>query len=105
MRAAPSVVLVGVMTLSLAYRAATGDGRSTVVTSAVLPRTCATVVHVVPSVETSRSASFVSHDGFSPPAPALRSVNERTWYVWPRSTCSQRFALPEHHLSLVPPET
>ena len=71
-----SVVFVGVMTLSRTKRPVTGDDSGTFVTSAVLPRICATVVKLVPSVDTWMSASFVSQLASSPPAPALRRVND-----------------------------
>ena len=76
------------------------------VTLAVLPRTCTTVVKLVPSAETWMSKSRVFQVVLSPPAPACRTVNDPIDRVEPRSTC--RNLVPEtseHHLSLVPPET
>ena len=74
-------------------------------TLAVLPRTWATVVQVVPSAETCRSKSRVFHDVLSPPAPAWRRVTDLTAVAAPRSTCRYFVAAVEQNLSLVPPET
>jgi hypothetical protein len=70
-----------------------------VVVSAVLPRTCARLVHVLPSVEVSTSKSRVSHCGYSPPAPACRITTEPTCLVAPRSSWSHLDEPVEHHLS------
>src|SRR5438874_1749446 len=105
MRAAVSVVFVGVMTFSRTNRPVTGEDSGTFVTSAVLPRICATVVKFVPSVETWMSASFVSQVADSPPAPALRRVKDLMENDWPRSTWRNLLVPSEHHLSLFPPET
>src|SRR5207248_9883767 len=75
------------------------------VTSAVLPRTCATVVKVVPSVETCRSKSWVSQPLNSPPAPAWRMVTWLRCIDEPRSTRRNLVASSEQNLSPVPPET
>src|SRR5436309_15980851 len=93
------------MTFNRTYRPVTGDDSGTVVTSAVLPRTCASVVKLVPSPDTWMSASRVSHTAFSPPAPALRTVNDLMLNDWPRSTRRNLVDPREHHLSLRPPET
>src|SRR5213076_3071379 len=105
MRAAVSVVLVGVMTFSRTNRPVTGEDSGAFVTSAVLPRICATVVKFVPSADTWMSASLVSQVDVSPPAPALRTVNDLMENDWPRSTWRNLFVPSEHHLSLLPPET
>src|SRR3954452_8232385 len=73
-----------------------------VVVSAVLPRICARLVHVLPSVEVSRSKSRVSHCGYSPPAPACRMSTEPMCWVAPRSSCSHFEEPCEHHLSAQP---
>src|SRR5947209_7620094 len=93
------------MTLSRTYRPVTAEPNGTLVTSEVLPRIWATVVKLVPSVDTWISASLVSNDALSPPAPALRSVNDLMENDWPRSTCRVSGAAPEHHLSDRPPDT
>jgi hypothetical protein len=76
-----------------------------VVESAVLPRTCARVVHVAASSEVCRSKSRVSHAGYSPPAPACRITTEPTCCLLPRSVCSHLLAPCEHHLSDQPAST
>src|SRR6266498_3313609 len=86
MRAAVSVLLVGVITFSRTYRPLTGAPGATLVTFAVFPRICATVVQVAPSAETRMSASRVFQVDVSPPAPALRRVNDWIAKLWPRST-------------------
>src|SRR3954471_23683652 len=91
MRAAVFPSPAGVLTLSRTYRASALI--AVVVESAVLPRTCAGVVHVLASSEVSRSKSRVSHDGYSPPAPACRSTTEPMCCFDPRSTCSHLLAL------------
>src|SRR5438128_7154287 len=91
------------MTFSRTYRPLAET--LTVVTSDVLPRICATVVHVLPSLDTCTSASSVSQVADSPPAPALRRVKDRMAFVEPRSTWSHLLVPPEHHLSDKPPET
>src|SRR5437764_56859 len=105
MRAAPLVPLPcsACSTLSRTNRPVTLTGVS--VTSAVLPRTCATVVKVVPSVETCRSKSCVSQPLNSPPAPACRIVTWLRCIDEPRSTWRNLVAALEQHLSLLPPET
>src|SRR5438270_198465 len=75
------------------------------VTSLVLPRTWATVVKLVPSVDTCRSKSLVSHSVSSPPAPACRRVMWDRCIDEPRSTCRNEGEADEQHLSLVPPDT
>src|SRR5436189_2514633 len=104
MRAAVSVVWVGVMTFSRTNRPVVLTG--CVVTFAVLPVTCTTGLKLLPSAETSRSKSRVLNDVLSPPAPACRTVNEPSATLEPRSTW--RNLTPdasEHHLSLLPPDT
>src|SRR6266536_5272414 len=76
-----------------------------VVTFAVLPRTWATVMKFVPSLETWRSKSRVLNEVPSPPAPAWRSTIDDSAVTAPRSTWRNSVAAPEHHLSLLPPDT
>src|SRR5579859_4615721 len=76
-----------------------------VVTSAVLPRTVATVVKLVPSLDTCRSKSSVSQHVHSLPAPACRIVMLWMVIVEPRSTWRNLVASSEQNLSLVPPLT
>src|SRR6266540_979076 len=104
MRAAASPSDVGVMTLSRTNLPLAAI--AWFVTLCVLPRTCTTVVKLVPSADTRMSKSRVFQDVLSPPAPAWRTVNDWIALVEPRSTC--RNLVPEtneHHLSLLPPET
>src|SRR2546421_9454240 len=74
MRAAPSVLCCGVMTLSRTNLPLAAI--AWLVTLAVLPRTCTTVVKLVPSAETWMSKSRVFQVVLSPPAPACRTVND-----------------------------
>src|ERR1700754_1965639 len=74
-----------------------------VVVSAVLPRTEATVVQVVPSVLSWTSKSRVSQPACSPPAPAWRSTTLPTVWLDCRSTRRNLFAPSAHHLSALPP--
>src|SRR5437764_1154915 len=104
MRAAPSELFCSpVMMLSRMYRAVV----STVLllTAAVLPRAWATVVKLVPLSDTWMSKSLVLNDELSPPALAWRTVNDEIAVEEPRSTWRNRLAAPEHHLSLLPPDT
>src|SRR5690349_23991917 len=104
MRAAALPFCVGVMTFIRTYRPLVFT--VCVLTSAVLPRTCATVVKLVPLAETCRSKSRVSNAALSPPAPACRTVNEVIDCVEPRSTC--RYFVPVtcvQNLSVLPPDT
>src|SRR5690348_12364861 len=105
MRAAPLVPLPcsACSTLSRTNRPVTLTAVS--VTSAVLPRTCATVLKFVPSVETCRSKSCVSHPLNSPPAPACRIVTWLRCIDEPRSTWRNLVAASEQNLSPLPPET
>src|SRR2546430_14901853 len=99
MRAAPPVPCCGVMTLNRTNLPLAAI--AWLVTLAVLPRTCTTVVKLVPSAETWMSKSRVFQVVLSPPAPACRTVNDPIDRVEPRSTC--RNLVPEtgeHHLSL-----
>jgi hypothetical protein len=75
------------------------------VTLAVLPVTVATVVQVVPFVDTWRLKSRVFQSVVSPPAPACRMVMDWTLYDVPRSTCHHFDAPAEHHLSVLPPDS
>src|SRR2546421_391795 len=74
MRAAPPVLCCGVMTLSRTNLPLAAI--AWLVTLAVLPRTCTTVVKLVPSAETWMSKSRVFQVVLSPPAPACRTVND-----------------------------
>src|SRR2546430_1398502 len=106
MRAAPPVPLPcsAWITFSRTNRAVAVKELS--VTSAVLLRTCATVVKVEPSVETWMSKSCVSHELDSPPAPACRTVTWARSCADPRSTWRNLVPVTsEHHLSPVPPDT
>src|SRR5678815_1260568 len=76
-----------------------------VVTAALLPRTCATVLNVVPSLDTCRSKSRVLKVADSPPAWACRTVTDPIAVPAPRSTVQILVVARLHHLSLVPPET
>src|SRR3954454_23379809 len=100
MRAAVLPSDAGVTTFRRTYRASAP--MVVVVVSAVLPRIDARVVHVLPSVEVSRSKSRVSHCGYSPPAPACRMTTEPTCLVAPRSSWSHFDEPVEHHLSAQP---
>src|SRR6266545_3165473 len=100
MRAAPPVPCSAVMTLSRTNLPLVA--MVWLVTLAVLPRTCTTVVKLVPSAETWMSKSRVFQVVLSPPAPAWRTVKDTIDRVEPRSTC--RNLVPEtseHHLSLL----
>src|SRR4051794_22265706 len=103
MRAWLSDVWVGVSTLSRTYRPVVFTGW--VVTPSVFPRACATVVKLVPLSDTWMSKSLVLNDVLSPPALAWRTVNDEIAVDEPRSTWRNRLAAPEHHLSLLPPDT
>src|SRR5690349_15733421 len=104
MRAAGLPLLVGVSTISRTKRAPV-PANVWVVVLAVLPRTCATVAKVVPSVDTCTSKSRVFHPVFSPPAPAWETTTRPTVTADCRST-RHDFVLPsEHHLSAAPPDT
>src|SRR2546430_14003377 len=103
MRAAVSVVCVGVRMFSLTNRPLAAW--LTVVTSAVLPRIWLTVVKFVPSLDTWMSASLVFQSAVSPPAWALRMMNDWIDIVEPRSTWRNFVAAPEQNLSELPPET
>ena len=76
-----------------------------VVTLAVLPRTCAAVAQVTPSVLVCTSKSRVLNAAFSPPAPACRITTRPTETVASRSTRHHFEAPSEHHLSALPPLT
>src|SRR5436190_23027747 len=77
------------------------------VTLAVLPRACTTVVKgPALLLDTWMSKSRVLNDVLSPPAPAWRTVNFVSVLVEPRYTV--RVFVPdafEHHLSLLPLDT
>src|SRR5438477_2230598 len=103
MRVAPSPDEVGVITLTRTNRPVALTAVS--VTSAVLPRTWATVVKLLPSVDTCRSKSWVSQPLNSPPAPAWRMVRWLRCIDEPRSTCRNLVASVLQNLSLVPPDT
>src|SRR5690348_2979229 len=103
MRAWLSDVWVGVTTLSRTYRPVVFTGW--VVTPSVLPRACTTVVKLVPLSDTWMSKSRVLNEVLSPPALACRTVNEPIALDAPRSTWRNWVAAPEHHLSLLPPDT
>src|SRR5215813_5007389 len=60
---------------------------------------------LVPSLDTWRSKSRVSQPLVSPPAPAWRSTIDESGVTAPRSTWRKSGEAPEHHLSLVPPDT
>src|SRR6266536_1706537 len=106
MRAAALPSDVGVMMFSRTNRPFTGVDMLTVVTAAVLPRIWDTVVNVVPSVDTWMSASLVFQVGDSPPASALRSVNDVIDIVEPRSTRRNLLvATSVQNLSELPPDT
>src|SRR3954453_24246743 len=102
MRAAPVPLWVGALTFSRRYRV--GTATVCVLTSAVLPRTCAPVVHLTPSADAWMSKSRVFQAAFSPPAPAWRMVMVLIAMVAPRSTCHHLRVAFEHHLSLLPPK-
>src|SRR2546423_11278497 len=91
------------MTLSRTNRPLVDTG--CVLTLAVLPRACTTVVKLVPLFDTWRSKSRVLNDVLSPPAPACRTVNDVIAADEPRSTWRNLVAASEHHLSLLPPDT
>src|SRR6266508_4435709 len=104
MRAALPPFCSGVMTTRRMNRPLVFTAWS--LTLAVFPRTCATVLNVVPLADTCRSKSRVFIPAPSPPAPAWRTVNLLNATVEPRSTVSVLFpATCEHHLSLLPPDT
>src|SRR2546429_135471 len=103
MRAWPSVPWSGVSALSRTYRPLVLT--LWLVTAAVLPRTWTGVVKVTPSLDTWMSKSRVLNDGSSPPAWACRTVNVWIAIDEPRSTVRILVGSPEHHLSLLPPET
>src|SRR5437763_501623 len=89
------------MTLSRTKRPVTGDDSGTFVTSAVLPRICATVVKLVPSVLVWMVYAPVFQPVFSPPRPACLMTKLDTFIAEPRSTCSVNGAVSEHHLLLL----
>src|SRR5215207_4754237 len=102
---AVSVFWVGVMTVSRRWRALTGAVSACSETFAVFPRTWVTVVQVVPSFDTWRSKSRVLNAALSPPAPAWRTVSDRSVCAVPRSTRRNLVAASEQNLSELPPET
>src|SRR2546421_736923 len=104
MRAAGSVLDVGVMTLSRMNRPLVLT--AWFVTDAVFPRAWTTVVKFVPSLETWMSKSLVFQVVDSLPAPACRTVNFAMFCTDPRSTWRNLVPVTsEHHLSPVPPDT
>src|SRR4051794_4710724 len=77
-----------------------------VVVEAALFVTVAAVLHTPPPVEVSSVKFLVLKAVDSPPAPACRTTNLVSWWLAPRSTSIDLApATPEHHLSLLPPDT